>query len=427
MPRASLATATWSELRRDWPFLLFLCLVAVRPIVDTQWQVKYITPFYSPLYITGQLTLLVVTIGLILPRKRLPAFTVADVPFVVFTLMLLLNVAVMLGMEGSRIALKIGMKALLVVVVYWFARRRITAAGGLESLAGVVMRGSLVAYVMVAADMMFGPFGIRERSGFVRYIGLYSHVASYSIFLLTGVTSTVYLWLRRRSRSLATLAALQLTVLALALPLLIHMTTTALAAVLAGLMVLFVFFAVHSWRMRLASLLLVVVLAMSVVVRSSHQWSVAFKPEVAVLEGTGDGNRFMNGRGAIWNHYARIFDTVPLAGKVLGPPLTGVNTEGALGATSHSDMLRLLFTVGYAGVAVYVLFLLTLIPALRRLSLPERFLSLAALIILFGYSVSMTPTFYTNTVTFLVPILAMTASAARPIRWVGRTSSGDAK
>lgn len=399
-----------NEFTKDWPWLLFLALVSLRPALDVLWRVKFTTPLYSPLYFAGQLTLLVAIIGLRVPRRMHMDLTLADWVFAIFAVFLVANTVVSIAMEGSRIALKIGMKTLLPVAVYWFARRRVTAGDGLLMLARAVSWGTLVAYGMLVADVLFGPFGVRERSGFVRYVGLYSHVASYSYFLLAGFISTMYLWLRTRITVYGVMAAVEACLIALAIPYLVHFATTGLAAVLASVALLCTVRIVTARRIRLAAALLFTVLALFVVLRSGHQWSVALKPDMRAVSGTGSEVHALNGRGAIWTYYARIFESVPIGGKLLGPPLAGVRTEGAMGSAAHSDVLRLLFTVGIVGLLAFVLFLVLNIRAMFRLALPERFLSASGLLLLLGYAVTMTPTFYTNTVTFIFPILAMLAS-----------------
>jgi O-antigen ligase len=76
---------------------------------------------------------------------------------------------------------------------------------------------------------------------------------------------------------------------------------------------------------------------------------------------------------------------------------------------SHNDFIRILMSIGFIGLFLYIMLLLNVGVRLLRYSMSMQFLGVGALAIIALYSISTTPLLYPPLMYVFIPIMCMLA------------------
>lgn len=113
---------------------------------------------------------------------------------------------------------------------------------------------------------------------------------------------------------------------------------------------------IFTGKIRLISVLLLLPLLLYLgianpeIIQSTEQ---LFSTEIELNEGGGDEERFLSGRGGLWNNYLSEFDKSSGVEKLFG---LGINS-----GRTHNEFVRILILSGYIGIAAYILLFLNFI------------------------------------------------------------------
>tara|TARA_R100000750_G_scaffold17710_1_gene11743 strand:+ start:19938 stop:21203 length:1266 start_codon:yes stop_codon:yes gene_type:complete len=411
----------WKIWLKSKPWLLkwFILLVLVRPIIDNLYFLKNISPFLSPLYITGVLTPLMVIY--VLAKTKKPASTKLDRHMRFFSFFLLLGTFFVivfdpLSMESFEYLLKLS----LPVYMYFFARRFIQSKEDLDGILTTFLYSSIFVAGILMYEVVINPIRVEESRGMGRIQGSFGDVVSYGIYLLFSFLIACYFYfskrklvpMRKRLRTLLIVAAFALLalvnihhiasytifVLILLLFLVYNFKTNKAAAFGISLMLfsLFIFFGQPIIEEKITPLL---------------------ETDVAVFEGEQESGRLLHGRVGRWEYMAGIFTDQNIFVQFFGYPFTLKYSYHFVGVGSHSDYVRILFLSGYFGLYAYLLVLFSFFKRAKQTGYAQRFLAYGLLAIILLYSISVVPTYYPP---FVYMMMCIFAYIALPFKMISK-------
>ncbi len=291
--------------------------------------------------------------------------------------------------ESAGMALKFVLPGLMILFGFHYLRSELV----LTRIAQAVLIAAIVPAGFIVYELIFGPIGTSIRSGVIRYTGPYAQVSLYGIHFSMALMGAGYLALRRESAgwfyALLTLTAL----LAFSSAWIVHLTTWVVYMAVLSLLILFLILR-RAWLksgMLVAVALLLTSAGFSI--RSGEEYVPIVTPDIDVITGEAPLDNFGNARGYIWRNILSAFEDLPLHAQLLGSSFSGRNYFGAAGFGAHNDFLRILMMSGIAGLLLYLAWLGLTIRAVLRLKGELRFLGLAAVVILLGFSVGLTATY----------------------------------
>jgi len=386
----------------EWPVAVLLVLILLRPLADVTWDWKH-TLGISPLQLIGVGLPFFLLWAVWRKTGDFSSFwrchqvvTSGCVCHRVVTSWLFLGfaagvaaLAVDPSKEAAGMALKFVLPGLLILFGFHYLRSELV----LTRIAQAVLIAAIVPTGFILYELIFGPIGTSIRSGVIRYTGPYAQVSVYGIHFSMALMGAGYLALRRESAgwfyALLTLTAL----LAFSSAWVVHLTTWAVYMAVLSLLILFLILR-RAW-LKSGTLVAVAVLltAAGFSIRSGEEYVPIVTPDIAVLEGEAPLAHFGNSRGLIWGNILSDFADLPLHAKLLGSSFSGRNYFGAAGFGAHNDFLRILMMSGIVGLLLYLTWLGLTIRAVLRLKGELRFLGLAAVVILLGFSVGLTATY----------------------------------
>ncbi len=398
------------------PIALFFLLVLMRPVIDTTWHWKNTGFGVSPLQIVGLLLPVFLLWALwrrhegLIPLLRSNAEVLSWLLLSLFSGLALLIAS--MGADTAGMLVKFILPALFIVFGMLYLRE----IPVLDRLAMVMALSVVVPLLFVLYEVVFGPMSLSTRSGVLRYSGPYAQVSVYGIHFSMGLLGVAYLYLRSRTNALFLMLLVVMSILALAIPWVVHMTTW---AVIGGLFAVLVF--AMLWRkewLRVAVFVAVpvVVLFLSFSMRSSEDYARIVAPDIGVIRGDAPPEYFGNSRGLIWKNYLQQYAGAPVYAQLFGMPFSGEENMSGTTFGAHNDFLRILMATGVLGLLLYLVWLGRSIVAVLKLRGELLFLGVGALIIWLGFSVGLTPTYIVPFSTVILPILGGLSEIARKER-----------
>lgn len=415
-----------------WPVIVWLLLLLLRPLIDATWFLKETDVGVSPLQLLGA-GLPAFFVWSIWKRRHALSSVLLDWWEIISWGVLLLVAATAVvvispGQETMGLALKLVLPPLAIFfgVLYLREARARASAAIVLALAGVVP------LLFLSYELIAGPMATSLRNEVQRYIGPYAQVSVYGLHLSLMLMGVGYLAIIYRSRWSYISLFLLVALLAFSAAFLVHVSTWAVWLGLMGLIVL-LFLLRGAWK---PAVMLVGIAALFTIFGFTLRTEQPFQPvlmtDVQVLTNDAPPEWFANSRGLIWSNYLSDYLRLPLHAQIFGSSLSGRNDLGAMGFGAHNDFLRILMATGAAGLLLYLFWLARTTRAVLRSGGESRYLGLAALIILLGYSVALTPTFIMPLVTALLPVLGslVTSGSHSALRYArpadaGRATQGD--
>ncbi|MBE0644936.1 MAG: hypothetical protein IH600_12710 [Bacteroidetes bacterium] len=388
-----------------WSIGIWLLLLLLRPLIDASWSLKNTPIGFSPLQLVGAGLPAFFVWTLWKKRNRVHSL-LKEKPEVIAwgVLLLLAAVAAVVIEPGSAslgVALKFVLPPLAIVFGYLYVRDEkvfTTAAWALLTAGGVPV-------LFLLYELIAGPMSTSIRGGVPRFIGPYAQVSVYGIHLSMMLMGMGYLAIRKGDRLHLVLLLATTAILGLSTAFLVHVSTW---AVQLGMVILILAFLLRkrAWSRSamLAGTAVLFVLA-GFALRPEYTYRWVIMPDVEVLSSEAPAEQFMNSRGGIWEHHLADISRLPLHAQLLGSSLSGTNFFGATTFGAHNDLLRIFMATGVIGLLLYLFWLGRVIWRVLHMHAETRFLGLAALIVLLGYSVALTPTYIVPLVTVLLPVL----------------------
>lgn len=397
----------------------FVLLILIRPIADLLYFLKEVSPVLSPLYLIGILTPLIIMVSYLSSRfpKKFPSF-LTDISFKLWAFIVVLNLILLLISQNKDLGL-IGdiIKYINPIFIFVYLRHFIRDKKDLHGILQAFYYSASIPAFLLLYEVIFNPINVEYlsegRGGGARIQGGYADIMNYAIYINAALLIKFYFYLRgfyiKRIGSISSLAGLGVVTVICFMGLVsIKQTSSWMVAMALGL--LFVTFIVR----RLQGFVLVIVLLPVIAYFAITTYTTRIEPlvekEYEVLEGEAEIDRSFNGRMTRWRKYSNIWLDMPLVNNLIGVGSSDdENVPVMIGGGMHSDIVRMLFLGGVAGLLFYLLFLTSTLRSLRYMQLPERFIVLGVLGSILLYSVSTTPLLYAPFIYFAFPVLSYAA------------------
>lgn len=411
---------TWRAWARSLPWALrwFVYLTLCRPVLDTLYFLKDISPFLSPLNIIGVLTPVLVVFSLLtvtFPRRM----TAVDGLIGLWAGLLFFNALAVLSIEVTAETLTIASKLVMVVFLYAFLRLFVQSREALHGLLTTFLYATIAPFGMLLYELLLEPLDVVLMTrGFTRHDGLYADVVGYAVYILGGFFVAAYFLVEAvstpRFRRQAVLFAVVAGLTVVGLLSMHHTASWGVFGALVGLLV------VHNVSPRKLPLLAALAVVGGVVVyfaggAINERLAYLFYTDLAVLEGERGIESAFHGRMSRWMRYmSQWVADVPWVAKLFGVSTASRTPEVAmLLAGIHNDYLRILFATGIVGLLVYLAgFALVFLKSWGRPA-HERFLVQGATAVFLLYGLSTVPTLYVPLITLVFTGIAYQALPAR--------------
>lgn len=400
------------------PFHLqwFIWLVLLRPIVDSLYFLKNISPLLSPLYIVGLLTPVLAIWGVL--RTKPAGRSRLDIHFKVWAAFLLLGCLLIFFFDPlSLLTVEFMLKLSLPVYLFFFLRCFVRNKKDLDGLLQSFLYSGIFVAAVLVFELVVNPIRVVESRGLERIQGNFGDVVNYGIYIVFCMLIAAYRFIsaNRVEMRKHTIVLVAVALIGAAGLLNIHH----IASYITFGAVALLFFVYNMRTNKDTGLVFVVLGAVAVFYLAGDPAQQAIQERVSplleqdlkVYQGELENERLLHGRVGRWKHMWGIFSAEPEFAQFFGYPLQMKYAYHFVGIGSHNDFIRLLFFTGYFGLLVYFLLLAAVYRTAMQLTEALRFLVLGALATLVLYSISITPTFYAP---FMYIILSIFAFVALP-------------
>ena len=410
----------WREWTRSKPFYLqwFIWLVLLRPVVDSLYFLKEISPLVSPPYIVGLLTPVMAIYAIV--RTRKPAPSRIDLHFRVWAAFVLFGCAFIYFFDPlSLLTVEFLLKLSMPIYLFFFLRRFITSRKDLNGILQTMLYAGLFVAFMLIYEVLINPIRVVESRGLARIQGNFGDVVSYGNYIVFCVLIAGY-FLLSATRPIMKKRTITLIIVT-GVGLLGLFNIHHIASYITFAAVIALFFIYNMRSNHDTGLIFVVIAAVAVFYLAGdpvqdaieQRMSPLLEQDLKVYQGELAEERLFHGRVGRWKNMWNIFSEQSVFAQFFGYPLTMQYAYHFVGIGSHNDFIRLLFFTGYFGLLVYIMLLVQIFKKAMTLSNALRFLVIGSLVILGLYSVSITPTFYAPFMYLIMSIFAFTALPMR--------------
>ena len=406
----------WKIWFKQLPLSLkwFVVLILLRPLVDLFYFLKEISPFFSPLYIVGVATPVLILLSFLSRGfpKKFKSF-ISDFSFTTWSVIVLINLIVLFvfygGLAISSEVIRYGSPLLLFFYIRHFVRSKVDLIGLLQSF----VYSAIFPMCLLAYELMFGAinaeFLTESRGGGARLQGGYADIMNYAIYFTMAFLIQCYFFIRSSKLNYVSIKQrLLLIVVTLVCFIgLVGIKQSSSWAVMLFIGFLFLVYNLNSRKGIVVILITLPVLIFTLPVVYKSSIEPLIEKEYKVIEGEADLERSFNGRMSRWVKFFGIWSEMPI-----GSNLVGVTTSGhdqtliMVSGGMHSDYVRVIFLSGILGFIFYMLFLLNLLMRARKIAIPERFLVFGGVGTVMLYSVSTNPLLYFPLLYCVFPIMA---------------------
>lgn len=410
----------WRAWTKSKPFHLqwFIWLVLLRPVVDSLYFLKNISPLLSPLYIVGLLTPLLAIWGMM--RNKRSGRSRLDLHFKVWSACLLLGCLLIFFFDPlSLLTVEFILKLSLPVYLFFFLRCFIRDKKDLNGILQTFLYSGIFVAAVLVFELVVNPIRVVESRGLERIQGNFGDVVNYGIYIVFCLLIAAYRLLASTRQGMRKHTTVLLVVVFIGIAGLLNIHHIASYITFAAVGLLFLVFNLRSNRETGLVLVVIGAVAAFYFVQDPFQEAVQerisplLEQDLKVYQGELESERLLHGRVGRWKHMWGIFSEQPVFAQFFGYPLQMEYAYHFVGIGSHNDFIRLLFFTGYLGLLVYLLLLAGVYRASIGLSGSLRYLVLGALAVLLLYSVSITPTFYAP---FMYLVMSIFAFVALPPR-----------
>ncbi|MEM9050757.1 MAG: hypothetical protein AAGC47_01790 [Bacteroidota bacterium] len=404
----------WKEWLGELPWLLkwFPLLIVLRPIVDSLYFLKEVSPLLSPPYLVGVLTPILALAAL--AKFRYTNFGRIDKAFAFWSVLVLLNCFFILLYDPlSILSLEFLLKLSLPVYLFFFLRILIR---DLRDLHGV-LQSFLYAGLFIAAILIFeilvNPIAIQESRGLQRIQGTFGDVVSYGMYIIFALSASTYFYFSRNHITKETKRlALIGVVCFIGILGLVNIHHTATYTVFLLIISLFLLFNFRKGSPALGfGIILFVGLGLSYFGSGLIEEKITplIETDLAVYSGEADTDRLLHGRVGRWRLMLNNFSSEIVPVQFFGYPLKFDYVFQFIGIGSHNDFIRILFATGILGLILYLRLLVVVFRKNESLGSAQRYLLYATFTGLLFYSISVTPTIYAPFMYFTLSVFAFSA------------------
>jgi hypothetical protein len=399
------------HITRKW----FLVLILLRPVIDNFYNLKEVSVLASPLYIVGALTPVFILMSFASNKfpRRLRAGQ--DVFWSVFSVFLAVNCFIFYALELSVVAFGDLIKYTTPILLWYYSRSFIQNRRDLHGILTTFLVSALFPMGMMVYEA-YNPIAVQYigagRGGGARIRGGYGDIMNYAVYIV-GVFMimcyyfliNVYSRIRFKFRLKPWHMMMVLAFVIYALTQIKHVSTWSVTTALT------VIFMLHNLKNMRGALFVIAALSILLPFVLQDLYKAQIEPliakELLVAEGETESDQALNGRMTRWEKYFEIWEQMPPVNHFIG--IASANfpeTIIMIGAGMHSDYVRLLFLVGFIGLAFYILFILSVATNYFRLRMAEKYLLCATVAAILLWSVSTIPLLYAPLLYIAFPIFA---------------------
>ncbi|MFT7553461.1 MAG: hypothetical protein ACI9BV_003796 [Rhodothermales bacterium] len=405
----------WARWIRHVPPSLgwFLAVLLLKPVVDAFWFLKD-TGLLAPGQFLGVATTMLALIFLLL-RPSLRDLVVHEQAFLGFGLLLVANTVIAFMMPPSVGGLGEMVRILQPVLIYFYLRRYVTNPTDFWGVVVTFLVSSIVPYSLIAYETVFGPIQVVElaasRGGGNRLTGPYADLFNYAGYIVGDFLAFGALYLRKlrlggRVSWLSVFLVVSITLFGVIN--LRHQATWGVFGVVMCLTMLSL--------ARTQAATVVGSLVLLAVIAAGPIWDNVVSPlyakEINAASGQAETYRILNGRVVRWERYFTEWGEMSAVQLALGVGSSSSSVKRVMmSGGMHSDYVRLLFSTGIVGLALYLAFYAGLLIRARFLVPEYRFLAYAAAASMLLYSISSNPLGSSGALGFLL-LLALTPCTA---------------
>lgn len=410
---------SWKLWMKQLPFSLkwFVVLILLRPIIDVFYFLKEISPLFSPLYVVGILTPILVIFSFLskkFPRKF--SSFISDVNFGTWSVIVLFNLLLLIAIESGFSLISDLLRYSLPIILYFYIRHFIRSKSDLIGLLQTFFYSAYFPAAILLYELLVAPINpeylSEGRGGGARIQGAYADIMNYAIYAVGALIIQFYFFLKRsRAGQIKFRDKIKLiTVVIVSFVGLIAIKQSSSWGVVIMLLFFFLLFNLNSAKGFLIIVLLFPILFFGGRYTFKSKIEPLIEKEYKVIEGEADIDRSFNGRMSRWIRYFDIWAEMPVVSNFLGTaisahPKVPIMISGGM----HNDFVRVLFLSGIIGLIFYLSFLFYLMTKIIYMKAPEKFLVLAAGGTIFLYSISTTPLLYPPLLYTILPIFAYAA------------------
>ena len=410
----------WRQWLSEIPWALrwFVLLVLVRPVLDTLYFLKDISPFLSPPYVIGALTPILIIASLSSRSIGRIQWSLLDRLFVLWGALMVFNALAVLAIGISLVTIEVSLKLATPVLIYVFLRHLIQSRRDLVGVLTCFLYSAVPVFGMMLYERFVSPFQSDPTftRGFYRYSGLYGDIVSYSVYFVGTYLIAGYLFLSSAERASIGRAAVRFAFVAglcvLGFLQIHHNMSWGVAAALSSLLLFQTF---SGRKLGSASLLLAIFFVLGIFFHEDVGQRVgrSLETEIAVLDGRAGQEKAFHGRMSRWNDYLDRWDEQAPLAKAFGVSLMSDRAETGMLFGIHTDYLRIMFASGVVGLAFYLAYFLRLILCTWQVrGNGEQFLLRGGIAIMLLFSISTVPTLYFGLLYLCLSIFAFAALPA---------------
>jgi hypothetical protein len=406
----------WRKWLKSKPLVLrwFPFLILFRPVIDSFYWLKEVSPVLSPANIIGILTPILVIAALMKTKK--PPKSSLDKRIGIWFTLLSMSILVVVLMNGvSQTSLEQLLKLSMPIYIFVFLRRFIETSYDLEGILKTLIFSLAFVAPVLLYETFIGPIRVEVSRDMERIQGLFGDVVSYGMYISFSFLAIGYFYIKEM-KSKNRKKASRLLIIAILMGIL-GLTSIHHIASYAVYGSLFLVLLLFSFKRNAAALMpVIIVLGMAGMLFGETIFSEKINPlletDLQVVQGEEDSDKLLHGRVGRWQFMAEYYTQQNVVAQFFGFPYSFVNDIRLIGSGAHSDYARIIFITGYAGIAIYMMFLFGVYNRSKKYKPHFRFLVLGALAILMLYSISITPTYYPP---FMYIILSVFAFMSIPI------------
>jgi len=406
----------WKKWFRElpWSCKWFVLFVLIRPVSDNFYNLKEISPVYSPLYILGILTPVFIFLSFL--SRRFPAKynSPVDLPVWIVILLILGNGAVLLAGDLTLFTTGEIIKSVTPFLLFFYLRHFIRSRRDLLGICQTFLYASIIPGIVLIYENIFNPIAVEYltegRGGGSRIRGGYADVMTYAIFITGFFLVSAYYYLLKITEGRFRNFNINKVIVVLGLCLL-GLISIKQVSTWAVVLFLFIFFLFNSIRNPKGLILglLIVLLVLPFVSEKIYdsQINPLIQKEIAAANGEMELEYAFNGRIGRWERYFGIWSDIPVAARLFGVSSSGVKEAPVMISNGiHNDFIRMMFLCGLLGLFLYLFFLFFILKSARHSRPAERFLIIGSVACMFLHSMSALPLMYASYIYLLMSVFA---------------------
>jgi len=383
-------------LSKKW----FVAIILLRPYIDQFWEAKSENVF-SPLQILGALFPILVLLSIAGSKSRK---TEISLLLKILFILIFVNDLTIYLYYPTLANIAEGIRHITFIFIYFYLFYFIQNENDFERILQTFIYASFIPFGLLIYEVFIGPINPEYlsagRGGGARYSGGYADIMTYAIYFMGSFGIINYFLLKNFYSKISSINLIIYSFVAFfSFWGLFFIKHSASWAVFTTILLLFAFYQTKKASGLFLMLIVLVVLASSSGIGDvySDQIYPLISKEFKVFAGNASIESSFNGRMSRWLQYYGVWLQMPNYTIITGVALSGFpEIKHMVSGGMHNDFVRFFFLTGIVGLIVYLLFLFAIFKRRKYLSVPDKFISLFAILTIVLYSVSAVPSIYFN-------------------------------